>query len=97
MALSITRENLHESTDVDALWQAFLQANEDGDADLAAELRARMAQLSQERQHAEMSDEQLQAHIDGLRKRIDDEDPADAAKHAAELESLLDEAARRSL
>lgn len=103
MAGTMTRTDIAACEDVDALWEAFVAARSDGDDEQAELLRARMAQLQEQRSLRELDDDQLLARIEELQRQ---EEVAEAGGvdltnsppgPVLRLSALLDEAARREL
>lgn len=102
MTVPMTVHDVDTSTDVDALWSAFLDARRRGDGEMAATIRGRMAVLQEERHLRELDDDALIAQIAHLEAREDDGgDAVDLTASppgpVARLSALLDEAARRGL
>ena len=102
MASPMTETQVRTSTDVDELWTSFLDARRRGDDDQAELIRARMAELQEERTLLEMDDDQLIAQITHMRQAEEDDDgeidlSTTQPGPVARLSSLLEEAARRGL
>ncbi len=102
MAGPMTETQVRACTDVDELWTSFLDARRRGDEAQAELVRARMAELQEERAVEEMDDDQLLAQIAHLRQAADSEDETidlntSPPGPVARLSALLDEAARRDL
>lgn len=102
MAGTMTETDIATCEDVDALWDAFVTARRNGDDDHAALLRARMAELQEQRSIEELDDDQLLARIEELQRQddaeaggidLDNSPPGPILR----LSTLLDEAARRGL
>lgn len=105
MADMLTRTDIAACEDVDVLWEAFVAARSDGDNQQAELLRARMAQLQEQRSVRELDDDQLLARIEEL-QRLEEVEEAKAGGvdltnsppgPVLRLSALLDEAARREL
>ncbi len=110
MPTTVTLQNVPQQTDVNALWDAFLDAKSAGDDELAQALRARMAAIQQQVHLAATNDRQLRAKITNLRTPGEDAahgevgDASDlshlteaSGAMSGELVTLLSEAQRRGI
>lgn len=103
MASQMTETEVRRSTDIDELWASFLDARRRGDDGQAELIRARMAELQEQRSLEEMDDQELLAQIAHVRATKDEEDESeielssDPPGQVARLSAMLDEAARRGL
>lgn len=104
MSVPMTETDVRACDDVDLLWSAFLDARQTGDAGQAELLRARMAEIQEQRSVQELDDDQLLAQVAHLEQERDHQEregevdlTTDPPGSVARLDLLLDEAARRGL
>lgn len=101
MPAPMTETDVRRCTDVDLLWTSFLDARQQGDDTRAEVLRARMAELQEQRAIEEMDDDQLLAQIAHIEQHREQEGAIDLDVSppgpVARLSVLLSEAARRHL
>lgn len=103
MAATMTRTDIAACEDVDALWAAFVTARSDGDDEQAELLRARMAELQEQRSVRDLDDDQLLARIEELQRQEQEAEAGGVDLTSSppgpvlRLSALLDEAARREL
>lgn len=104
MSVPMTETDVRTCEDVDLLWSAFLDARQTGDGGRAELLRARMAEIQEQRSVQELDDDQLLAQIAHLQQERDHQEregdvdlTTEPPGPVARLTHLLDEAARRGL
>lgn len=101
MAGTMTQTDIAACDDVDELWDAFVDARGRGDDDLAELLRARMAELQEQRAIRALDDDQLLARIAELHRLEEEGGGIDLNTSppgpVLRLSALMDEAARRDL